>query len=73
MGGFHTGEGNWVTAGNAVTQGRNANFIQAMNISKDTYMDESGVVPNTGLNLTVLRPSQDGPNTPDGGEYIKGP
>ena len=73
MGGFHTGEGNWVTAGSAVTQGRNANFIQAMNISKDTYMDESGVVPNTGLNLTVLRPSQDGPNTPDGGEYIKGP
>ena len=72
MGGFHTGEGNWVTAGNAVTQGRNANFIQAMNISKDTYMDESGVVPNTGLNLTVLRPSQNGPNTPDGGEYIKG-
>ena len=72
MGGFHAGEGNWVTAGNAVTQGRNADFIAALNIAKDTYMDESGVVPNTGLNLTVLRPAQDGPNTPDGGEFIKG-
>ena len=69
MGGFHKEEANWVTAGNAVTQGKTANFVAQLNIAKDTYGDASAVVPNTGLNLTVLRPSEDGPNPPNGGEF----
>ena len=69
MSGFHKEEANWVTAGNAVTQGTTANFVAQLNIAKDTYGDAGAVVPNTGLNLTVLRPSQDGPNPPNGGEF----
>jgi hypothetical protein len=68
MAGFHKDEANWVTAGNAVEQGSSFDFVAALNISKDTF-DDGAAIPLTGLNLTVLRPVQPGPNPAGGGEF----
>ena len=73
MTGFARGEGIWVTAGGAVAMGPSSQFISALNIAKDTYDDAGAHVPFTGLNLTVLRPAQDGTNPAGGGEFVKGP
>ena len=72
MAGFHKDNANWVTAGNAVTQGTAPDFVAALHISKDTFADQ-GAALAPGLNLTVLRPMQDGGNTPSGGEFIRDP
>ena len=72
MAGFHKDDANWVTAGNTVTQGTAPDFVAALHISKDTFADQ-GAALAPGLNLTVLRPMQDGGNTPSGGEFIRDP
>ena len=70
MAGFHKDEANWVTSANSVEQGSSFDFIAQLNISKDTF-DEGAAIPLTGLNLTVLRPAQDGPNPVGAGEFVR--
>ncbi len=72
MAGFHKDTANWVTSGNTTTQGTAPDFVAALNISKDTFADQ-GAALAPGLNLMVLRPMQDGGNTPSGGEFIRDP
>ena len=69
---FGADQANWVTSGNAAPQGRSFDFVAPLNISKDTFADQ-GAALAPGLNLTVLRPMQDGGNTPSGGEFIRDP
>jgi len=67
---FDVDQANWVTSGNATTQGSSFDFVAALNISKDTF-DDGAAIPQTGLNLTVLRPAQDGPNPAGAGEFVR--
>ena len=67
---FGVDQANWVTSGNATTQGSSFDFVAQLNISKDTF-DDGAAIPQTGLNLTILRPAQNGPNPAGAGEFVR--
>ena len=67
MTGLDTGQGNWLLAGGSVGSGSDSEFNDQLRRAEDNYTEGDAISP--GLNLTVLRPMQDGGNPPGGGEF----
>ncbi|MDP7010465.1 MAG: type II secretion system protein [Verrucomicrobiota bacterium] len=65
--GLGADEANWVTSGGATAQGSASEFNDQLHMAKKTRAEGDCIA--SGLNITVLRPAQDGPNPSGGGEF----
>ena len=69
MTGLAAGQANWLLAGGSAGSGSESEFNDQLRRAEDNFTEGDAIAP--GLNLTVLRPMQDGNNPPGGGEFLR--